>query len=332
MEIALEGIEKSYRTGSRSVPGVAGIDLTIPSRGFLTLMGPSGAGKSTLLHLISGALRPDGGRIRFDGVDVTDTPPEDRPVHTVFQGLHLFPHMNVERNVAFALENARRDRPSRSEIRERVRRLLAEVGLCGFESRRVHELSGGEKQRVAIARALVDRPRALLLDEPFAPLDRALKDTLIELILSIRRTYGVTIVLTTHDWYEALRLSDRIAVVREGRIVQAGTPEELYLRPRTESIARLTGPMNILTGRFEGARFVPGPGELYGIRPPFVRMEGDLEGIVEEVTYAGDAYHVRLRMDGTTVTAHAPAPPPERGALIRFGLPADRLVRLELDA
>jgi ABC-type Fe3+/spermidine/putrescine transport system ATPase subunit len=332
MEIALEGIGKSYRVDGRPVVGVVGVDLTIPSQGFVTLMGPSGAGKSTLLHLISGALRPDSGRIRFDERDVTSTPAEARPVHTVFQGLHLFPHMNVERNIAFSLEHARGDRPRRSEIRERVDRLLGDVGLRGFGSRRIQELSGGERQRVAIARALIDRPRALLLDEPFAPLDRALKDTLIDLILSIRRAYGVTIVLTTHDWYEALRLSDRIAVIRSGLVVQAGTPQELYLQPRTEAIARLTGPMNILTGRLDGGRFVPGPGDVFGIRPPFVRFGGDLEGTVEEVAYAGDTYHVRLRLDGTTVTAHALAPPPDRGALVRFALPPEHLIRLEADA
>jgi subfamily B ATP-binding cassette protein HlyB/CyaB len=309
-----------------------GLGLEVKPGQLAAVMGPSGAGKSTLLHLISGALTPDAGTVRFDGRDVTRVPPEDRPVHTVFQGLHLFPHLSVSKNVSFALDHARRDRPPRAQIRERVERLLESVGLRGYGDRSIHQLSGGEKQRVAIARALVDKPAALLLDEPFAPLDRTLKDTLIELILSIKREFGVTIALTTHDWYEALRLSDRIAIVSRGRLAQVGTPQELYHRPRTAAIARLTGPMNIVRGRVEAGRFIPGDGgETYGIRPAFVRLDGDLEGTVEGVTYAGDVYHVRLKLDGTFVTAESPSAP-EAGARVRFGFPAEWLVRLEADA
>jgi len=331
MEISLEGVGKAYAVNGRPTVGVEGIELTVRHQEFITLMGPSGAGKSTLLHLISGALTPDSGRVRFDGRDVTRVPAEDRPVHTVFQGLHLFPHLSVARNVSFALDHSKKGRPARAEIATRVERILGSVGLRGFGGRPIHQLSGGEKQRVAIARALVDNPQALLLDEPFAPLDRTLKETLIELILSIKREFGITIVLTTHDWYEALRLSDRIAIVARGRLAQVGTPPELYHRPRSAAIARLTGPMNIVTGRLDGGRFVPGQGETYGIRPAYVRLDGEFDATVEEVAFAGDAYHLKLRMNGTTLTAESPAAC-ERGARVRLGLPPDRLVRLEPDA
>lgn len=326
MKIALEGVCKTYTANGRRQGGVGKVSLTIQDREFLTLMGPSGAGKSTLLHLLNGTLAPDEGRIFFDDRDITPLPAEERPVHTVFQGLHLFPHMTVQQNVAFALEHGR-ERPPRPEIRRRVERLLEQVGLAGYGPRPVHQLSGGEKQRVAIARALIDHPQALLLDEPFAPLDRALKEATIELILSIKRAFGITIVMTTHDWYEALKLSDRIAILNQGRLVQVGTPHELYHRPRTVDVARLTGPVNVVSGRIEQGRFLLGPGETYGIRPSFVCLDGDVPGTVESATFLGDAYHLRVRLDaGPVITVEAPTADRTRVAC-RF--PVENLVRLE---
>jgi ABC-type Fe3+/spermidine/putrescine transport system ATPase subunit len=337
MKISLQRVSKSYGPGAA---GVRAVDLEIRPQEFLTIMGPSGAGKSTLLHLISGALFPDGGRILFDDADVTTRPPELRPVHTVFQGLHLFPHLSVEENVAFALRRAPRP-PPREEIRARVAEILKQVGLEGFGDRRVTQLSGGEKQRVAIARSLIDRPPALLLDEPFAPLDRPLKESLIDLILSLKRRSGLTIVLTTHDWFEALRLSDRIAVIRRGALVQAGTPQELYFQPRTLSIARLTGPMNVLEGRLENGRLIAdglsleaegsGPAT-FGIRPAFVSLgDGPIEGTVEEVLFAGSAHQVRLRVGSSLVLQAECARAPARGERLRLSIPRERLVRLERD-
>lgn len=327
MKIALEGVSKTYISNGRRQGGVGKVSLTIQDREFVTLMGSSGAGKSTLLHLINGTLTPDEGRVLFDDRDVTRLPPEQRPVHTVFQGLHLFPHMTVEQNVAFALEHSRDGRLPRGEIRTRVEKLLEQVGLAGFGPRATTQLSGGEQQRVAIARALIDNPQALLLDEPFAPLDRTLKETMIELILSIKRAFGITIIMTTHDWYEALKLSDRIAIVSQGRLAQVGTPHELYHKPRTVGVARLTGPMNVFSGRIEQGRFLIGPGDTYGIRPSFVRLDGDLPGTVESAAFLGDTYHLRVRLDaGPVITVEAPSADHTRVAC-RF--PLENLVRLE---
>ena len=319
MKITLEGVSKAYTVHGKPKGGVAGIDLEIGHQEFITLMGPSGAGKSTILHLISGALYPDQGRILFDGQDNTNVPPEMRPVHTVFQGLHLFPNMSVEGNIAFALEQSKTPTPQ-AEIHERVNRLLKQVGLEGYNKRSVTQLSGGEKQRVAIARSLIDHPRALLLDEPFAPLDRTLKESLIELILSIKREAGITIVLTTHDWYEALRLSDRIAVVRQGGLAQVGTPQELYFKPRTLSIARITGPMNVIEQ----------DGVTYGIRPAFVQLApGPMSGTVEEILFAGNMHHVRVRVN-PNLLIHVETPAaPARGEKVSLNFPREHLIRLE---
>lgn len=325
MRIALDGLSKTYTVGGKPKDGVRDIALEIQNQEFITLMGPSGAGKSTILHLISGALYPDSGRILFDGDDVTRRPPERRPVHTVFQGLHLFPNMTVEGNIAFALEQAPAP-PGRDEIRSRVNQLLQQVGLQGYNGRNVTQLSGGEKQRVAIARSLIDHPQALLLDEPFAPLDRTLKESLIDLILAIKREAAITIVLTTHDWFEALRLSDRIAVVRKGALAQVGTPQELYFQPRTLSIARITGPMNVVPGPLVGEE------GLVGIRPAFVTLgPGPISGVVEEVLFAGSAHHVRIKIS-PDLTIHAEVEKaPARGERVQISLPRDRLVRLERD-
>ncbi len=316
MKITLEGVSKTY---PKTRGGVRDISLEIGHQQFFTLMGPSGAGKSTLLHLMNGSIQADAGRILFDDREVTSAKPEKRPVHTVFQGLHLFPHMTVQGNIAFTLEQSKNP-PPRDEIRSRVTDLLRQVGLTGYHDRRVTELSGGEKQRVAIARSLVDHPQALLLDEPFAPLDRTLKESLIDLILSIKREAGLTIVLTTHDWYEALRLSDRIAVVRNGGLAQVGTPQELFHRPRTLSIGRLTGPLNVFEEN--GAHF--------GIRPAFVKLgEGPFEGTVEEVLFAGDTHQVRIRMSPDRLITAESEQAPAKGSRVTFDMPREHRIPLE---
>lgn len=215
---------------------------------YVCVLGPSGSGKSTLLRLVGGFERPDGGSIHLGGEPVDHLPPERRPVHTVFQGYALFPHLSVFENVAFGL---RMRKVPRDELRNRVEGALERVGLPGFGPRPPGLLSGGEQQRVALARALVNRPPLLLLDEPLAALDRRLRLRLQEELRGIQREVGVAFLHVTHDQEEALRLGDRVVVMDGGRILQEGTPEEVYLRPASTFVADFLGASNVLRGRLE---------------------------------------------------------------------------------
>lgn len=230
-------------------------DITLHAREgeFLTLLGPSGCGKTTLLRIISGFLRPTSGSVLFNGVDVTDVPPHKRTSNMVFQQATLFPHLDVFDNVAFGLRVAR---VSKAEISERVAAALALVRLEGYAARRSHELSGGQMQRVALARALVNRPDYLLLDEPLSALDQSVRLEMEAELRRVHRETGATFVYVTHDQREALALSDSIAVFRNGRIEQCGSPEEIYRRPASRFVARFVGNANVLPVsviRFDGA-------------------------------------------------------------------------------
>jgi ABC-type Fe3+/spermidine/putrescine transport system ATPase subunit len=239
--LRLEGL--SFRFGGAEA-AVDGVRLAVPAGAFLCLLGPSGCGKTTLLRLAGGYLAPAGGRVEVGGEDVTHLPPERRRMGMVFQSYALFPHLTARDNVAFG---PRVQGLPRAEVRARTEELLELVRLSGRERDRLpRELSGGQQQRVALARALAVRPRVLLLDEPFANLDRRLREELRGEVRRLQRRLGLTTVLVTHDQEEALELADLVAVMRGGRVLQVAPPEQLYARPSGPFVARFVGEANLL--------------------------------------------------------------------------------------
>jgi spermidine/putrescine ABC transporter ATP-binding subunit len=224
------------------------VSLQVRRGELLTLLGPSGCGKTTLLNLVAGFLAPDSGEIAIDGARVTDLPTWRREIGMTFQNYALFPHMSVASNVGYGL---RARRLEKTEIARRVAAVLDLVKLTGLEDRKPRQLSGGQQQRVALARALVVRPKVLLLDEPFSALDRNLRGAMQIELREIQRKVDVTTIFVTHDQSEALSLSDRIAVMAEGRIRQLGTPDEIYRRPADRFVASFVGDVNVLRARLE---------------------------------------------------------------------------------
>ena len=293
------------------------INLCINDREFLTLLGPSGCGKTTTLRLIGGFQKPTSGDVLFNGVRMNDVPPNKREVNTVFQKYALFPHLNVYENVAFGLripkvgENGKKIKLSEQEIDARVTEMLRVVNLTGFEKRAVTALSGGQQQRVAIARALVNRPKVLLLDEPLGALDlRLRKDMQIEL-KRIQQETGITFIYVTHDQEEALAMSDTIVVMDAGRILQIGTPTEIYNEPENAFVADFIGESNIIDGimredgvveifnrRFKclDSGFEKDEPVDVVIRPEDVDIvaedQGQLKGTVTNVTFKGMQYDI----------------------------------------
>ena len=224
---------------------LSGLDLNISDGEFVTFLGPSGCGKTTTLRIIAGFVTPDNGSVFFDGKDIADLPPYKRQVNTIFQRYALFPHLNVEDNVAFGM---RVQKKNANEIQETVNRMLQLVNLSGFNKRKVDTLSGGQQQRVAIARALANNPRVLLLDEPLAALDLKLrKDMQVEL-KNIQKSLGITFIYVTHDQEEALSMSDTVVVMDNGKIQQIGTPQDIYNEPKNAFVADFIGESNILDG------------------------------------------------------------------------------------
>jgi len=226
-----------------ALKAVDDVSLSIEAGEFFTLLGPSGCGKTTILRMIAGFDLPDAGAILLDGKDLADTPPEKRPLHTVFQSYALFPHMTVAGNVAFPLEMASR---SAEEIAARVKEILALVHLEDKGASFPHELSGGQKQRVALARALVNRPRLLMLDEPLGALDAKLREQMQIELIALQRDVGITFVFVTHSQPEALALSHRIAVMKDGRIEQLDEPSRIYSYPRNRFVADFIGNVNLI--------------------------------------------------------------------------------------
>ncbi|HEX7247220.1 MAG TPA: ABC transporter ATP-binding protein [Actinomycetota bacterium] len=222
---------------------VAGINLDMPSGEFFSLLGPSGCGKTTTLRMIAGFERPSEGQILLDGVDMAQTPPHKRNVNTVFQNYALFPHLTVEENVAFGLKY--KD-VSKQEMRDQVGRALELVALTGFGARRPTQLSGGQQQRVALARALILNPAVLLLDEPLGALDAKLRKRLQIELKALQEEVGITFIYVTHDQEEALTMSDRIAVMSQGRVEQVGPPKEIYEEPATAYVADFLGVSNLM--------------------------------------------------------------------------------------
>src|SRR5947199_9972268 len=238
-DIRLTGVRKVFG----DVVAVDGVDLDIRRGEFFTLLGPSGSGKTTCLRMIAGFERPDAGRIELGGSDVSRLPPAERDVNTVFQDYALFPHMSVGENVAYGLKVKKVPKANRQL---RVEEALAMVRLEGYGDRRPSQLSGGQRQRVALARALVNRPRVLLLDEPLGALDLKLRQQLQVELKRIQNEVGITFVYVTHDQDEALTMSDRIAVMDDGRVLQVGSPRDVYEEPESRFVAGFVGVSNLL--------------------------------------------------------------------------------------
>ncbi|MFL6054384.1 MAG: ABC transporter ATP-binding protein [Actinoallomurus sp.] len=243
--IELRGVVKAFQSRGETVAAVRGVDLSIAEGEFFSLLGPSGCGKTTTMRMIAGFDEPTEGQIILHGHDVVGVPPNRRDINMVFQSYALFPHMSVLENVAFGL---RRKNTPKDEVTRRVGEMLEIVDLAGREKRRPRELSGGQQQRVALARALVNRPRALLLDEPLGALDLKLRQAMQVELKRIQREVGITFVYVTHDQGEALTMSDRIAVMNDGVIEQLGPPRQIYERPATTFVAGFIGTSNVLSG------------------------------------------------------------------------------------
>jgi spermidine/putrescine transport system ATP-binding protein len=298
---------------------VAGINLRVPSGEFFSMLGPSGCGKTTSLRMIAGFERPSEGQILLDGVDMAQTPPHKRNVNTVFQNYALFPHLTVEENVAFGLKY--KD-ASKQETKEQVGNALELVALTGFGHRRPNQLSGGQQQRVALARALVLNPAVLLLDEPLGALDAKLRKRLQIELKALQEEVGITFIYVTHDQEEALTMSDRIAVMSQGRVEQVGSPKEIYEEPASAYVADFLGVSNLMAATAAGVteggcrvtigefELVAGQGDAGSvgpakvtIRPERVQLldhgtsgENTVPAMVERVVYVGSVLQVILNL------------------------------------
>jgi len=311
--IRLDGVTKRFG----ATTAVDEASLCVDYGEVVALLGPSGCGKTTLLRLIAGFEHPDGGTVDVAGRRVagarTWIPPEQRRVGMVFQDYALFPHLTVAENVGFGL--SRRARPAR------VAELLAIVGLDGLGRRYPHELSGGQQQRVALARALAPSPELVLLDEPWSNVDPFLRETLRAEVSEIIRPLGVTVLLVTHDREEAFSVADRIALMRDGAVVQEGTSEEIYFSPVSRWAAEFVGAANVLTGRVVGGRVETSVGAFPAngasaleaaqvlVRPELLELEPDPSGAAEVVgrEFRGHDVFYRVRLDGVELVSHRPS-------------------------
>ena len=311
--LSLEGLVKSFD----QTKVLDGLNLTVGEGEFVTLLGPSGCGKTTTLRIIAGLTMPDEGRVVIGGEDVTLLAPEKRPVNTVFQNYALFPHMNVAKNISYGM---RIKGATGRKWKPRVRELLKLVQLDGYEKRMPSELSGGQRQRVAIARAVILSPSLLLLDEPLGALDLSLRRQMQTELKDIQKRLGISFVYITHDQEEALNMSDRIAVMRGGRIEQIGTPEDVYERPETRYVAEFIGQAALFEGTVDAggasatlacgqARLAPEalfPGEkiVVGVHPERLRFSEypavgfKIPAVVLAHRYAGSMIHTELALSG----------------------------------
>ncbi|MDP1837544.1 MAG: ABC transporter ATP-binding protein, partial [Reyranella sp.] len=307
-ELRIEGAAKRFG----EVAALDGVSLQVARGELLTILGPSGSGKTTLLKVVAGFEKPDAGSVKIDGVEITALPPARRDIGMVFQNYALFPHLTVERNVAFPLEMRNVAKP---EIVCRVADALALVELAGYEQRLPRQLSGGQQQRVALARAIVFNPRLLLLDEPFGALDRKLRETMQLEVRRLQRRLGLTTIFITHDQEEALVLSDRIAVMDKGTIQQIATTTEIYERPANDFVADFVGESNIFHGTvsavgaitLDGGRMLKvrsdkSAGAKVGVlmRPERFDTGGanQFTGEVIESVYLGTSFKLRLACEG----------------------------------
>ena len=308
--VKIEGLTKRFG----AVDAVAGVDLEIARGELFALLGGSGCGKTTLLRILAGLETPDGGRILIDGQDMTGVPAHRRPVNMMFQSYALFPHMNVADNVGYGLR--REGRPA-AEIHRRVAEALALVQLKDLGNRKPSQLSGGQRQRVALARALIKEPKLLLLDEPLAALDRKLREgTRFELV-RLQEKLGLTFVVVTHDQEEAMSMATRLAVMNAGKIVQTGTPHDLYERPATRFVADFIGIANILA--LDTNRWL-------ALRPEKIRLAVEcpdtlhaVEGKIVDIAYEGDRslYRIETEQHGVLLVSTANVTRPREGAFRR---------------
>ena len=289
--IEIKNVSKSF--GDKRI--LNDISISVKKGEFLTLLGPSGCGKTTLLRMLAGFGHPDTGEILINGVDITDIPPHERPVNTVFQRYALFPHLDVYENIAFGLKL---QKVPEDEIDRRVRRVLKMVSMNDYEDRDVESLSGGQQQRVAIARAIVNEPKVLLLDEPLSALDLKMrKDMQIEL-KEMHRKLGITFVYVTHDQEEALTLSDTIVVLDDGDIRQIGTPTDIYNEPQNSFVADFIGESNILNGKMIQDRLVEFAGHEFECVD-----EGFGENVEVDVVVRPEDIYIMKKLDGAQLTA-----------------------------
>ncbi|KKY02468.1 spermidine/putrescine ABC transporter ATP-binding protein [Paraclostridium benzoelyticum] len=296
------------------------LSLDIKKNEFLTLLGPSGCGKTTTLKIIAGFEYADEGKVLFEERDITDIPPHERQINTVFQKYALFPHMNIYENIAFGLKIKKLPK---DEIDKKVKEMLKLVALEGFERRQVESLSGGQQQRVAIARALVNEPKVLLLDEPLGALDLKLRKEMQMELKKIQKKLGITFVFVTHDQEEALTMSDKIIVMNKGKIQQMGTPQDIYNEPENSFVARFIGESNIFDGimiedylvEFCGKKFKCVDKDFEKnenievvIRPEDVKMvepeKGMLKGKVTSVLFKGVHYEIEVNENGRMWILH----------------------------
>ena len=326
--IQIESVSKRFGQGGNAVLALDSVSVRIRENEFFTLLGPSGCGKTTLLRLIAGFEHPSAGAIRLHGEDIAHLPPYRRPVNTVFQSYALFPHMTVARNIGFGLEMLGRPK---AEIERTVAEMLRLVRMEELAPRLTSQISGGQQQRVALARALAPRPKVLLLDEPLSALDYKLRKEMQIELKRLQHETGITFVFVTHDQEEALTMSDRVAVMSRGRILQIGSPREIYDHPDERFVADFIGDTNFLTGELvnvdgraarvrldvgvalpahlpRGMQAAPGARVTTAIRPEYARLvalgEGQLEGVVDNVVYFGTDSHYHLRLtDGSLFTA-----------------------------
>jgi spermidine/putrescine ABC transporter ATP-binding subunit len=321
--ISIQDVSKHFG----SIVAVDGINLEIDKGEFFALLGPSGCGKTTLLRMLAGFEIPSQGEIVIDAEEMSSVPPYHRPVNMVFQNYAIFPHMNVFQNIAFGL---RKDRLPRQELEKRVSDALSLIKMEGFGERKPDELSGGQRQRVALARALVKKPKVLLLDEPLGALDKNLREQMQLELRQLQKMVGVTFVFVTHDQEEALTMADRIAVMCAGKILEVGSPDELYEHPQTRFVADFLGTMNVFDGSIhsrDGENYIVETRELgrisaatgaqefstgekvsVALRPENLRIidskatagiDGSISGVMNNTAYFGVSAQIYVKLEGS---------------------------------
>lgn len=337
--LRVEGLTHRFE----AVTALDGVTLSLDEGELLTLLGPSGCGKTTALRAVAGLERPDAGRVLLGGTLVSDgagrfVAPHRRDVGMVPQSFGIWPHMTVHETVAFPLRAAPRSRrPGRVELRERVEEALATVRLEGLADRSATRLSGGQQQRLALARALVRRPRLLLLDEPLSSLDAGLRSAMRAELAALQRRLGIATLHVTHDQAEALGMSDRVAVMDAGRIVQQGTPRAIYERPATRFVAGFVGTTNLLPGALLNGRAAEHGRGLLSIRPEAVRVHTGaaparpnvVAGTIAQLQFVGERIDCRVDVGPHTLLAHLlPTARVEPGEAVWLELPPDALTAL----